>query len=57
MDKSKILNKKRAESVSTGIFELFVYEVIATMAEKHKALPVDKQNTETLLSEIEDFGF
>ena len=57
MEKTKNRDFTRTENISTGIFELFVYEAIAAMADKHSKLPADKQNIEMLLKEIEDFGF
>ena len=57
MEKSKVRDRKRPENISTGIFDLFIYETIAAMAEKHKKLPADKQNIEMLFKEIEEYGF
>ena len=57
MEKSKVRDRKRPENISTGIFDLFIYETIAAMAEKHKKLPADKQNIEMFFKEIEEYGF
>ena len=42
MERTQIKKQKRGDGVSTALFELFVYEVIATLEQKHKALPEEK---------------
>ena len=57
MEKKQIRDLKRPEGVSSGFFDLFIYEAIQAMADKHSKLPADKQITDLLIKEIEDFGF
>ena len=57
MEKKQTRDLKRPEGVSSGFFDLFIYEAIQAMADKHSKLPADKQITDLLLKEIEDFGF
>ena len=42
MEKTKNRDFTRTENISTGIFELFIYEAIAAMDDKHSKLPAEK---------------